>query len=77
MPTILRELGFRFFFYTREPNEPPHIHIIGRSGEAKVWLNDLSFQKVYNLKPKDQKDILQIVLKNRKMFLKEWRKYHG
>ncbi|MCC5626436.1 DUF4160 domain-containing protein [Nostoc sp. CHAB 5715] len=27
MPTILRIGAYRFYFYTHEPNEPPHIHI--------------------------------------------------
>lgn len=27
MPTILRIDGFRFYFYSHEPNEPPHVHI--------------------------------------------------
>ena len=27
MPTILRILGFRFFFFSGEGAEPPHIHV--------------------------------------------------
>ncbi|MHB8905139.1 MAG: DUF4160 domain-containing protein [Melioribacteraceae bacterium] len=27
MPTILRTNGYRFFFFSREGNEPMHIHI--------------------------------------------------
>jgi hypothetical protein len=27
MPTVLRIEGFRFYFYSHEPNEPPHVHI--------------------------------------------------
>jgi hypothetical protein len=27
MPTILRKDGFRFFFFSREGTEPPHIHV--------------------------------------------------
>ena len=33
MPTILRKNGFRFFFYSNERNEPPHVHVVGRGGE--------------------------------------------
>ena len=29
MPTVLRIDGFRFFFYSLENNEPPHIHMRG------------------------------------------------
>ena len=27
MPTIHRQNGFRFYFYSHEPNEPPHVHV--------------------------------------------------
>ncbi len=27
MPTILRIGPYRFYFYSHEPNEPPHVHI--------------------------------------------------
>ena len=27
MPTVLRSNGIRFFFYSSENNEPPHIHV--------------------------------------------------
>jgi Domain of unknown function (DUF4160) len=27
MPTVLRAGPYRFYFYSHEPNEPPHIHV--------------------------------------------------
>ncbi|HEU0216881.1 MAG TPA: DUF4160 domain-containing protein [Stellaceae bacterium] len=40
MPTVFRDSGFRFFFYSDEgnPREPPHIHVRASGSEAKVWL---------------------------------------
>lgn len=40
MPTVFRERGFRFFFYSNEgsPREPLHIHVEKDNGEAKFWL---------------------------------------
>lgn len=38
MPTILRLGAYRFFFYSREGNEPPHIHIESGDAECKYWL---------------------------------------
>ncbi len=37
MPTVLRLLGFRFFFYSEEGNEPPHIHVEKGSARGKYW----------------------------------------
>lgn len=38
MPTLLRIEGFRFFFYSSERQEPPHVHVENADGEAKLWL---------------------------------------
>ena len=27
MPTVLRFEAYRFYFYSHETNEPPHIHV--------------------------------------------------
>jgi hypothetical protein len=27
MPTVLREQGFQFYFYSHETTEPPHVHV--------------------------------------------------
>ena len=77
MPTILIKDGFRFFFYSREGNEPPHIHIIGKGGEMKVWLNNLSIAKIHSLSPKEQRIVLDIVEKNIEFFRNKWEAFHG
>lgn len=77
MPTVLRKNGFRFFFYSGEGNEPPHIHVIGRGGEVKVWLDTLVISRSYNLKASDQKEVLSITKENVKMLIEAWRKFHG
>ena len=36
-PTLFREGGYRFFFFSRE--EPrTHVHVLSGHGEAKFWL---------------------------------------
>src|ERR1019366_8506659 len=39
MPTILRVLGFRFFFYSLEAGEPPRVHVAHGGKSAKYWLD--------------------------------------
>src|SRR5262249_55675133 len=39
MPTVLIIQGFRFFFFSNEGSEPPHIHVEKGDGYAKFWLN--------------------------------------
>ncbi|MBI2965527.1 MAG: DUF4160 domain-containing protein [Chloroflexi bacterium] len=35
MPALLRLRGFRFFFYSMENREPPHIHVAQAGRYAK------------------------------------------
>lgn len=36
-PTIFRERGYRFFFFSREETRM-HVHVHCEAGEAKFWL---------------------------------------
>ena len=39
MPSIPDEGPYRFFFWSRENDEPPHVHVQRDSQEAKFWLD--------------------------------------
>jgi Domain of unknown function (DUF4160) len=45
LPTIARWRGYRFSFYSREPDEPSHVHVVKGSGQAKFGLEDSSLAK--------------------------------
>lgn len=36
-PTVFRERGYRFFFFSRE-EQRMHVHVFSGDGEAKYWL---------------------------------------
>ena len=38
MPTVFRVGPFRFFFYSNEGQEAPHVHVESGSKRAKFWL---------------------------------------
>jgi hypothetical protein len=44
MPTLLRVEGFRFFFFSNEGQEPPHVHVSKGDGVAKLWLTRCSWR---------------------------------
>jgi hypothetical protein len=44
MPTILRIGSYRFFFYSNEIGEPPHIHIQSERKLAKFWLQPVQWR---------------------------------
>ena len=39
MPEVLRVRGHRFFFWSNDRPEPPHIHVETAEKKAKFWLN--------------------------------------
>ncbi|MBB4955025.1 hypothetical protein H4S14_003125 [Agrobacterium vitis] len=77
MPTVLRKYGFRFHFYTADGHEPPHIHVDGSGGEAKVWLMDGRLAKVKGFNQREIARILEVVEENRKQMLEAWHDYFG
>jgi Domain of unknown function (DUF4160) len=75
MPTILRQSGFRFFFYSNENDEPPHIHIEKGDASAKVWLDPIEFENAYDFSSREIKQIQEIVTINQFIFIKAWNDY--
>jgi hypothetical protein len=60
MPTVLREAGYRFFFYMADRFEPPHVHVSHDDCVAKVWLDPLQFAFVEGFRKHQCSEILAI-----------------
>jgi len=77
-PTVHREKGFRFFFYSNEGLEPPHIHVVKGGNEAKIWLTpEVSVAENYGFFRKEPNTVLGIVEANLEKFLEEYYRWHG
>jgi len=76
MPTILKIKGFRFFFWSKEDGEPPHIHVEKAEANAKVWIEPLEDEYFYGFSPKETKDIKEIIKENIELFKTKWKEYH-
>lgn len=73
MPEIHRERGYKFYFYSGEvANEPPHIHLWGKGGEMKIWLDSLEIAEVYNIPSHEQTKLLKIIKERKEEFLQKW-----
>jgi hypothetical protein len=69
MPTVLRWNGYRFFFYSADGREPPHIHVAKAGCEAKLWLNDLSVAVNVGYSAKDLNAVIRHARDNREMLM--------
>lgn len=72
MPTVLREAGYRFHFFSADGHEPPHVHVDGRGRKAKVWLQEVRIAKNGGFSEVELRHIMQIVSKNRDSLLEAW-----
>lgn len=64
MPTVLRIGDFKFYFYSHEPNEPPHIHIDRDRYSAKFWLEPVSLAKNIGFSPQELRKLEKLVEEN-------------
>lgn len=77
MPTILRIGAYRFYFYSHEPNEPPHIHIDRDNLTAKFWLQSVSLAQNIGFPAKELRKLQSIVIENQTQLLEAWYEYFG
>lgn len=77
MPTVLRIGGFKFYFYSHEPNEPPHIHIDRDRYSAKFWLEPVSLAKNIGFSPQELRKLEKLVEENIETILEAWYEYFG
>ncbi len=77
MPTIERYSGYRFYFYSHEPNEPPHVHVDKGGATAKIWIDPPALARNLGYKPKELAIILEFVRENQKNLLDSWYGYFG
>ena len=65
MPTVLLVMGWRFYFYSNEMNEPIHIHCRKAGKECKYWIDrenfDLDEAYSYNMNNKDKRQVKKII----------------
>ena len=60
-PTVFREKGYRFFFFSREESRT-HVHVYCGDGEAKFWLEPhIELAKNIRLSRSQIKEIEQII----------------
>jgi hypothetical protein len=77
MPTVLRISGFRFFFYSLEGSEPPHIHVEHGENIAKYWLEPVSLAESRGFRSHQLNRLRLLVIEHRASFLEAWNVHFG
>lgn len=77
MPTVLRTGPYRFYFYSHEPSEPPHVHVDRDDLSAKSWLDPVEVDRNFGFSAVELGKIESLVEKHEAEFLKEWNGHFG
>jgi hypothetical protein len=78
-PRAIQDIdGFRFFFFSKENNEPPHIHVEKGGGSAKWWLTPEPIM-VYSVgfKSNEERRIKALINKHQHELLQAWQRHFG
>jgi hypothetical protein len=75
MPTILRIGKHRFFFFSNEGTEPPHIHVETAGKYAKFWLSPVSLARTVGYNAGELAQLRFLVEKYRRLFMEKWDEY--
>ena len=75
MPTVLRIGRFRFYFFSNEREEPPHIHVKAAENEAKFWLNPRQLASNYGFSSRELTQLERLVEQNETFFVEVWNEY--
>ena len=69
MPEVLRVRGYRFFFFSREGHEPPHIHVEQAERYAKFWLDPIELVESRGFRGSELRELHSIIAEHRDQFI--------
>ena len=75
MPTVLLLRGFRFFFFSGEGGEPPHIHVEHGDKVAKYWLEPVQLAISEGFRSHELTKVRTIIIEHKILFLEKWNEH--
>jgi len=75
MPTVLRIEGYRFFFFSNELHEPPHVHVERGDGYAKIWLQPVSVSYSAGLHPSEVRRLREFTNRHWTALMEKWNEH--
>lgn len=78
MPTIKNiPAPYRFFFYSFDCHEPPHIHVQRDNATCKFWLNPLALAKNYGFSAPELNRIRATIQTYQHQIMEAWNEHCG
>ena len=74
-PTLFRERGYRFFFFSREETRM-HVHVGHAEGEAKFWIEpEIALAENYRLTAQSLREAETLVRTHEKEIRDAWHRH--
>jgi hypothetical protein len=77
MPTVLIVGPYRFFFYSSDWQEPPHIHVERDHLKAKFWLNPVRLERSSGFASAELNKVQRLVSQKAIPLRRSWHEYFG
>jgi hypothetical protein len=77
MLIVLRIGPYRFFFYSLENDEPPHIHVEAAEKVTKYWLAPVRLASSHGFRSQELTDLRAIVVEHEQLFQEAWHVHFG
>jgi hypothetical protein len=74
-PTVLESGPYRFFFYSSDRGEPPHVHVERDANQAKYWLLPVRLARGGGFTAVELARIEAIIRREQRALLKAWDEY--
>jgi hypothetical protein len=74
VPTVLRSGPYRIYFFSHDPNEPPHVHVDRDNLSAKFRLQPFALARNFGFPPRELRRIKMLLEKHLEKLLEAW---HG
>lgn len=75
MPTVAQIGPYRFFFYSNEGDESPHIHVKREAKVGKFWLDPVELAAPGGFPSHELREIERLVMEHRETWIGMWHEY--
>jgi len=75
MPTIWEYGPYRFFFYSADRSEPPHVHVERDRNKAKFWFDPVRLQNSGGYGRDEINRIQKLIEENQERLSRSWYDY--
>ena len=75
VPSVHRAGPYRFFFYSADRHEPPHIHVERDSNRAKFWLDPIRLANSGGFPAAELRQIERLVTELAEHLLRAWHEH--